>query len=265
MLCKRIIPCLDVTDGRTVKGVKFQDLRDVGDPVALAVAYQQQGADELLFLDISASHEGRETMIHVVEAVARELMIPFTVGGGISKLAHVKRMLVAGADKISVNTAAVNRPALISEIAETCGSQCCVLAIDARKTSDHDASKAPERWEVLTHGGRTVAMPDAVAWAKQAVALGVGEILLTSWDQDGTRQGFDLPLTRAIADAVPVPVIASGGAAGPQSFVDVFIDGHADAALAASIFHDGQWTVDALKATIERLSAPQPQRIPLRR
>ncbi|MGE0199765.1 MAG: imidazole glycerol phosphate synthase subunit HisF [Candidatus Melainabacteria bacterium] len=246
--CKRIIPCLDVTDGRTVKGVKFQNLRDVGDPVELARVYQDQGADELVFLDISASVEGRKTMLHVVEAVARVLMIPFTVGGGITTIEDVHRLLDAGADKVSVNTAAVNNPDLIRQIAQACGSQCCVLAIDARRFED--ATEEAPRWQVLTHGGRKATGRDALVWAKEAVALGAGEILLTSWDQDGTRAGFDLPLNRAFADALPVPVIASGGAGGPESFVAVFRDGHADAALAASIFHDGQWTVDALKAVI---------------
>ncbi len=250
MLCRRIIPCLDVAGGRTVKGIKFQNLRDIGDPVALAVVYQEQGADELLFLDISASHEGRETMFHVVEQVAESLMIPFTVGGGVSTLAHVKKLLNCGADKVSVNTAAVYNPQLIKEIADECGSQCCVLAIDARRRSDGNG------WEVLTHGGRKIAREDALAWAKEAVELGAGEILLTSWDRDGTHEGFDLELTRAFADALPVPVIASGGASGAGSFVDVFQQGHADAALAASIFHDGEWTVEGLKEVIKQEGIP---------
>jgi len=252
-LCKRIIPCLDVSHGRTVKGVNFQGLRDVGDPVELALQYQAQGADELLFLDISASVEGRGTMLETVRHVAQALMIPFTVGGGISTLEDVMRLLDAGADKVSVNTAAVARPELIREIAEHCGSQCCVLAVDARYNPEMQS------WEVLTHGGRTPTGQDALAWAKQAVSLGAGEILLTSWDKDGTLDGFDLPLTRAFAQALPVPVIASGGASGPESFVSVFKEGYADAALAASIFHDGTWTVDALKAKIE------PEGIPIRR
>ena len=242
MLCKRIIPCLDVADGRTVKGVNFQGLRDIGDPVALACHYQEQGADELVFLDISASAEGRATMMDVVAEVAANLMIPFTVGGGISTLEQVQALLARGADKVSVNTAAVLRPELIREIAQECGSQCCVLAIDAKRNGDI--------WEVLTHGGRRATGRDALQWAQEAVALGAGEILLTSWDRDGTLAGFDLPLTRAFADALPVPVIASGGASGPESFVAVFQDGHADAALAASIFHDHQWTVAALKAVL---------------
>jgi cyclase len=242
-LCKRIIPCLDVAEGRTVKGVRFQGLRDVGDPAAMGLMYQEQGADELVFLDISASHEGRQTMMRWVEAVAAPLMIPFTVGGGISELAQVKTLLAAGADKVSVNTAAVQNPRLIADIADACGAQCCVLAVDARKT-------APGHWEVLIHGGRTPTGKDALAWAEEAVALGAGEILLTSWDQDGTRSGFDCELTQAFARALPVPVIASGGAAGPESFVDVFRDGCADAALAASIFHDGDWTLAALKQVL---------------
>jgi cyclase len=240
--CHRIIPCLDVADGRTVKGVRFANLRDVGDPTELAERYQAQGADELMFLDISASVEGRETMIDVVRRVAERLMIPFSVGGGIREVSHVQRLLEAGADKVTVNTSAVARPALIAEIAQACGSQCCVLAIDARRKGDS--------WVVLTHGGRRETGLDALDWAREAVELGAGEILLTSWDQDGTRDGFDIPLTRRFAEALPVPVIASGGAAGPESFIDVFTRGRADAALAASIFHDGQWTVDSLKVKI---------------
>ncbi|HEY9745346.1 MAG TPA: imidazole glycerol phosphate synthase subunit HisF [Oculatellaceae cyanobacterium] len=247
-LCKRIIPCLDVKNGRTVKGVQFTGLRDVGDPVELAEQYQEQGADELMFLDISASVEGRATMVGVVRNVAHRLMIPFAVGGGISKLEDAKRLLDAGADKVSVNTAAVLRPELITEIATAFGSQCCVLAIDAKRNGDG--------WEVLTHGGNTRTGLDALSWAKQAVELGAGEILLTSWDQDGTRQGFDLALTRAFSQMLPVPVIASGGASGPDSFIDVFREGCADAALAASIFHDGQWRVDTLKEIIQKEGIP---------
>ncbi len=246
--CKRIIPCLDVAGGRTVKGVKFTNLRDIGDPVELAERYQAQGADELMFLDISASVEERATTIDLVRRVARVLSIPFSVGGGISQRDQVMRLLEAGADKVSVNTAAVQRPELIAEISEACGAQCCVLAVDARRNGPG--------WEVLTHGGRTPTGRDALAWGEEAVRLGAGEILLTSWDQDGTREGFDLPLTRAFSERLPVPVIASGGASGPQSFIDVFNDGAADAALAASIFHDGEWTVDALKAAIEQKGIP---------
>ncbi|MDX2084547.1 MAG: imidazole glycerol phosphate synthase subunit HisF [Candidatus Melainabacteria bacterium] len=244
MLTKRIIPCLDVdSHGRTVKGVQFQGLRDVGDPLEMALRYQEQGADELLFLDISASHEGRETMVSLVERLSEVLMIPFTVGGGISSLQQVLRLLSAGADKVSVNTAAVQSPSLISEIADACGRQCCVLAIDARfwKRTDRPV------WQVLTRGGRTETSMDAFLWASQAVELGAGEILLTSWDRDGTRSGFDLELNRYFSDNLSVPVIASGGAAGPQSFVEVFAEGNADAALAASIFHDGEYSISQLK------------------
>lgn len=243
--CKRIIPCLDVdSNGRTVKGIQFQGLRDMGDPVVMAATYEAQGADELLFLDISASHEGRQTLQDLVERVADTLSIPFTVGGGIATLAQVKTLLSRGADKVSVNSAAVARPQLIAEIAEACGSQCCVLAIDARRGPDRDGRAS---WDVLVKGGRQSTGLDALNWAQEAVALGAGEILLTSWDKDGTRDGFDLALTHQLASVLPVPVIASGGAAGPDSFVDVFQQGAADAALAASIFHEGQWTVDALK------------------
>lgn len=247
-LCRRIIPCLDVANGRTVKGVQFANLRDVGDPVELAERYQEQGADELMFLDISASVEGRNTMTEVVRRVAERLMIPFSVGGGIAQVGHVQRLLEAGADKVSVNTAAVRRPQLIREIAQACGSQCCVLAIDAKREGSD--------WKVLTHGGRQATGLDALQWARKAVELGAGEILLTSWDQDGMRSGFDLELTRTLADALPVPVIASGGAAGPASFIEVFTQGRADAALAASIFHDGQWTVNALKQEIVNAGVP---------
>lgn len=244
--CKRIIPCLDVASGRTVKGIQFQGLRDVGDPVELAQRYQEQGADELMFLDITATNEERGTFLSVVENVAACLMIPFSVGGGVRTLEDAKRLLEAGADKVSVNSAAVARPELLSEIAEAFGSQCCVLAIDAKRRPDvQDIC-----WDVLTHGGKRSAGMDALAWAKHAVELGAGEILLTSWDKDGTRDGFDLELTKAFATVLPVPVIASGGARGPESFVDVFQDAYADAALAASIFHDGEWTVNRLKAVL---------------
>lgn len=244
-LCKRIIPCLDVgADGRTVKGVRFSGLRDIGDPVALARRYQDEGADELLFLDISASVQGRGTMLDVVAEVARDLMIPFTVGGGISSLSQARALLQRGADKVTVNTAAVRDPDLISAIADAFGSQCCVLAIDARRVPDQG------RYEVLTHGGRTATGLDALGWAREAVRRGAGEVLLTSWDRDGTREGFDLALTRALASALPVPVIASGGAAGPESFLAVFQEGCADAALAASIFHEEEWSIAALKARL---------------
>lgn len=244
MLCKRIIPCLDVDSGRTVKGVRFKALRDIGDPVELAMEYQRQGADELVFLDISATPAGRETMFGLVERVADTLSLPFMVGGGITSLAQVERLLACGADKVSVNTAAVKDPCLIGEIAGTCGSQCCVLAIDAKRNGDS--------WEVLTHGGRKPAGIDALKWAIEAVERGAGEILLTSWDRDGTLEGFDIELTAAFSTALPVPVIASGGAKGPDSFADAFTKGKADAALAASIFHDGTWTVSALKQELKK-------------
>jgi cyclase len=245
MLCKRIIPCLDVDGGRTVKGVHFQGLRDVGDPAELAVLYQKQGADEIVFLDISATRERRRTLISVVEKVASKLMIPFTLGGGVSSQRQAALLLAAGADKISVNTAAVLRPHLIKEIASEHGSQCCVVAIDARRIQDGTG------WTVLTHGGRREAGRDAFLWAREAVRLGAGEILLTSWDRDGTRKGFDVALTKLFAENLPVPVIASGGAAGPESFVEIFTQGSADAALAANIFHDGLWSVDALKRELK--------------
>jgi cyclase len=250
-LCRRIIPCLDVAGGRTVKGVNFSNLRDMGDPVELATAYQMQGADELMFLDISASHEQRKTVLDLVSAVAEVLSIPFTVGGGIVELSDVQRLLASGADKVSVNTAAVKRPSLISEIARSCGSQCCVLAIDARKVTDGTTDKASPfaspSWEVLVQGGRQATGIDALEWARQSVENGAGEILLTSWDRDGTLEGFDLELVKVFAEGLSVPVIASGGAQGPDCFVDVFNSASADAALAATIFHDGSWTVNALK------------------
>jgi imidazole glycerol-phosphate synthase subunit HisF len=250
MLTKRIIPCLDVKAGRVVKGIQFQGLRDVGDPVALAKRYEAQGADELVFLDITASHDGRNTTLSMVKAVAQELSIPFTVGGGIHTLADAERLLDAGADKVSINTAAVTNPSLITAIATAYGSQCCILAVDARL-------RAPGHWMVLTHGGHQATDLDALAWAKQAVDLGAGEILLTSWDADGTRTGFDLPLTHTFATQLPIPVIASGGASGPQSFVDVFgPNGLADAALAASIFHDGDYTVNRLKQVLFEAGVP---------
>lgn len=243
--CKRIIPCLDVdSNGRTVKGVQFQGLRDIGDPVAMAQAYEAQGADELVFLDISASHEGRDTMEGVVEEIARVLRIPFTVGGGISQLSQVVSLLRRGADKVSINSAAVRNPQLINEIATHCGSQCCVLAIDARY---HGKRYGRDSWDVLVKGGREVTGLDALEWASEAVARGAGEILLTSWDKDGTRSGFDLALTAQLSEALSVPIIASGGGNGPDTFIDVFTTGKADAALAASIFHDGHWEVNALK------------------
>jgi cyclase len=242
MLAKRIIPCLDVTGGRVVKGVKFVELRDAGDPVECARAYEAQGADELTFLDITASSDGRDTMVEIVRAVARQVFMPLTVGGGIRVIDDVRRMLQAGADKVSVNTAAVQRPDLISEGARRFGSQCIVLAIDARRRTTGPG------WEVYTHGGRTPTGIDAVAWARDGVARGAGEILLTSMDCDGTKAGYDLELTRTISEAVHVPVIASGGAGTLDHLVDAVTTGRADAVLAASIFHFGEFTIPAVKA-----------------
>lgn len=251
-LCKRIIPCLDVANGTTVKGVKFTNLRTIGDPVELGLIYEEQGADELTFLDISASAEERATVVELVERVADNLSIPFTVGGGISTAADAKKLLGSGADKVSINTAAVQRPELIGEIANAWGSQCCVVAIDAR------AFTSPEqgRWEVLIKGGRVATGRDAFDWAKECVERGAGEILLTSWDRDGTLSGFDLDMVHTFARNLPVPVIASGGARDPESFVDVFKDASADAALAASIFHDGTYTIAQVKQRLRAAGVP---------
>lgn len=244
MLTKRIIPCLDVKEGRVVKGVSFVELRDAGDPVELAKFYDEQGADELVFLDISASHEGKETMVEVVRIVATELSIPFTVGGGIRTLDDMKRMLRAGADKVSLNTAALDRPELIKEGADFFGSQCIVVAIDAKRNGDS--------WDVYTHGGRNRTEWDAIEWAKKAVALGAGELLLTSMDSDGQKDGFDVELTKAVRDAVDVPVIASGGAGNREHFQQVFEQADADAALAASIFHYKETSVREVKQYLQR-------------
>ncbi|HRE00186.1 MAG TPA: imidazole glycerol phosphate synthase subunit HisF, partial [Ilumatobacteraceae bacterium] len=238
MRVARVIPCLDVTAGRVVKGVNFVGLRDAGDPVELAARYDREGADELVLLDITASSDGRATMVDVVARVAEQVFIPFTVGGGIRTVEDARRMLRAGADKISVNTAAFEQPELISEIAAEFGAQCVVCAIDARAALGADG-KPDGSYEVFLHGGRTPTGHDAVAWAERAVAQGAGEILLTSMDRDGTREGFELRLTRAIADAVPVPVIASGGVGTLEHLVAGIVDGGADAVLAASIFHFG--------------------------
>lgn len=246
MITKRIIPCLDVKDGRVVKGVQFVQLKDAGDPVELAKFYDQEGADELVFLDISASHEGRKTMIDVVERVAAELAIPFTVGGGINSLEDMKRMLRAGADKVSLNTAAVLNPEVITEGAAFFGSQCIVVAIDAKYDEELKS------WRVYTHGGRKKTELEAVSWAKEVVGRGAGEILLTSMDRDGEKSGFHLDLTRAISEAVSVPVIASGGAGNVKHFVDVFKKGKADAALAASIFHYKETSVREVKAYLKQ-------------
>ncbi|WP_017726311.1 imidazole glycerol phosphate synthase subunit HisF [Halalkalibacterium ligniniphilum] len=245
MLTKRIIPCLDVKEGRVVKGVQFVDLRDAGDPVELAAFYDQQGADELVFLDISASHEGRETMIDVVEKVAGTLAIPFTVGGGINSLEDMKRVLRAGADKVSLNTAAVLRPELITEGADYFGSQCMVVAIDAK----YDETLGS--WRIYTHGGRKPTEWEVREWAQEAVRRGAGEILLTSMDQDGAKTGFDVALTKAVSEAVPVPVIASGGAGAKEDFAEVFKEARADAALAASIFHYKETSVEEVKTYLK--------------
>ncbi len=241
-LAKRIIPCLDVDNGRVVKGVQFVDIRDAGDPVEIARRYDEQGADELTFLDITASHEDRETMVHVVEEVAGQVFIPLTVGGGIRKVADIRRMLNAGADKVAINTAAVHNPEFVREAAERFGSQCIVVAIDAKQVSQD-----PARWEIFTHGGRKPTGIDAIDWARRMVDYGAGEILLTSMDRDGTKAGFDLPLTRAVADAVSVPVIASGGVGNLDHLVEGILEGHADAVLAASIFHFGEYTIEQAK------------------
>ena len=242
-LAKRIIPCLDVDNGRVVKGVRFVDIRDAGDPVEVARRYDEQGADEITFLDITASSDDRETMVHVVEAVASEVFIPLTVGGGIRELGDVRRLLNAGADKVSINTAAVNDPALVKRASDHFGGQCIVVAIDAKQV----AGSGTARWEVYTHGGRRPTGLDAVEWARQVAEHGAGEILLTSMDKDGTRDGFDLALTRAVSDAVGVPVIASGGVGNLDHLVSGILDGHANAVLAASIFHYGEYTVSQAK------------------
>jgi cyclase len=239
-LAKRIIPCLDVTSGRVVKGVNFVELRDAGDPVEIARRYDEQGADELCFLDITASSDDRDLILHVIEEVAAQVFIPLTVGGGVRKVEDVRRLLNAGADKVSINTSAVQNPELVREAADRYGSQCIVVAIDAKRAGDH--------WEVYTHGGRKATGLDAVEWARQVQALGAGEILLTSMDRDGTREGFDLGVTRAVADAVDIPLIASGGVGTLEHLVDGVLKGGADAVLAASIFHFGEYTVPQAKA-----------------
>src|SRR5210317_1857816 len=243
-LAKRIIPCLDVDAGRVVKGVQFVDIRDAGDPVEIARRYDKEGADELTFLDITASSDQRDTMVHVVEKVAGEVFIPLTVGGGIREVADIRRMLNAGADKVGINTAAVFNPEFVKEAAERFGSQCIVVAIDAKQVSK--AGEAP-RWEIFTHGGRKPTGIDAIEWAQRMTQYGAGEILLTSMDRDGTRDGFDLALTRAVSDAVDVPVIASGGVGNLQHLADGVTEGKADAVLAASIFHFAEYTVGQAK------------------
>ena len=242
MLAKRIIPCLDVDAGRVVKGVQFVGIRDAGDPVEVAKRYNEEGADELVFLDITASHEQRDTMAHVVEEVASEVFIPLTVGGGVRVKDDIRRLLNAGADKVAINTAAVFNPEFVQEAADAFGSQCIVVAIDAKQVSQD-----PPKWEIFTHGGRKPTGINAVEWAKKMVDLGAGEILLTSMDRDGTRDGFDLALTNAVSQAVSVPVIASGGVGGLQHLVDGVKEGHADAVLAASIFHFAEHSVAEAK------------------
>ncbi len=238
-LAKRIIPCLDIDGGRVVKGVRFVDIRDAGDPVEIARRYDAEGADELTFLDITASHEGRDTMVHVVEAVAGCVFIPLTVGGGIRSLDDIRRMLNAGADKVAINTAAVFHPEFVQDAARRFGSQCIVVAIDAKRVGD--------RWEIFTHGGRNPTGIDAVEWAAKMEALGAGEILLTSMDRDGTKEGFDIPLTRAVSERVGIPVIASGGVGNLQHLAEGILEGKADAVLAASIFHFGEYSIREAK------------------
>ncbi|CBE69287.1 Imidazole glycerol phosphate synthase subunit hisF [Candidatus Methylomirabilis oxygeniifera] len=276
MLAKRIIPCLDVKDGRVVKGTRFVDLRDAGDPAEVAALYDQQGADELVFLDITASYERRDILLDVVRRTAEMTFTPLTVGGGVRVVEDIRTLLLAGADKVSLNTAAVERPELLTEAAMRFGSQCIVLAIDAKRVSDsvkcqvssvevagphtphptpHTPSGAP-RWQVYTHGGRTPTGLDAVGWAKQGEALGAGEILLTSMDRDGTKDGYDLALTRAVADAVTIPVIASGGAGTLDHLYEALVKGRADAALAASIFHFREYAIQDAKAYLRGRGVP---------
>jgi imidazole glycerol-phosphate synthase subunit HisF len=248
-LAKRIIPCLDVDNGRVVKGVQFVDIRDAGDPVEVANRYDQQGADEITFLDITASSDDRDTMVHVVEEVAGQVFIPLTVGGGIRSIEDIKRMLYAGADKVSINTAAVKDPEFVQRAAQQFGSQCIVVAIDAKRVNFDNNSY---HWEVFTHGGRETTGLDAVDWAKKMADFGAGEILLTSMDRDGTRDGFDIELTKAVSEAVNIPVIASGGVGNLEHLADGILYGKADAVLAASIFHFGEYTVAEAKACMSK-------------
>lgn len=259
MLAKRIIPCLDVKDGRVVKGVNFVDLRDAGDPVENARLYDEEGADELVFLDISATPEGHATTVEVVRQVATEVFMPFTVGGGVRRVEDVRTLLLAGADKVSINTAAVRDPGLLTAAAERFGSQCVVVAIDAKRVVEGPAEPAGDsgpRWTVYVSGGRVPTDRDAIAWAEEAVAAGAGEVLLTSMDADGTLGGYDVALTRAVAEAVPVPVIASGGAGRPEHFVEALTEGRADAALAASLFHDRMLSIGEVKAHLAARDVP---------
>jgi cyclase len=249
MLAKRIIPCLDVTAGRVVKGVNFVELRDAGDPVEIARRYDEQGADELTFLDITASSDDRDLILHIIEDVASQVFIPLTVGGGVRVVEDVRRLLNAGADKVSINTSAVTNPQLVADAACKYGSQCIVVAIDAKQV-------APDRWEVFTHGGRKQTGLDAIVWAQKMERLGAGEILLTSMDRDGTKSGFDLALTRKISDSISIPVIASGGVGNLQHLADGIKLGHADAVLAASIFHYGEYTVQEAKRFMDQQGIP---------
>lgn len=249
-LAKRIIPCLDVDAGRVVKGVNFVSIRDAGDPVEIARRYDDEGADELTFLDITASSDDRDTIVPVVETVASEVFIPLTVGGGVRTCADIRRLLNAGADKVSINTAAVANADFVGEASARFGSQCIVVAVDAKRVAAGGGNGGPERWEVFTHGGRNATGLDAVAWAARMAELGAGEILLTSMDRDGTRDGFDLALTRAVVDAVPVPVIASGGVGNLEHLSDGVLTGGADAVLAASIFHFGEYSVGDAKRSM---------------
>jgi cyclase len=256
MLAKRIIPCLDVTGGRVVKGVNFVELRDAGDPVEIAARYNEQGADELTFLDITATSDNRDLILHIIEAVASQVFIPLTVGGGVRTVADVRRLLNAGADKVSFNSAAVANPQVIRDASDRYGAQCIVVAIDAKRRVGDDRHARGPGWDVYTHGGRTNVHLDAVDWARRMAEMGAGEILLTSMDRDGTRIGFDLELTRAVSDAVPVPVIASGGVGALEHLSDGIRIGGADAVLAASIFHYGEFTVGQAKALLARDGIP---------
>ncbi len=256
MLAKRIIPCLDVTGGRVVKGVNFVELRDAGDPVEIAARYNEQGADELTFLDITATSDGRDLILPIIEAVASQVFIPLTVGGGVRTVEDVRRLLNAGADKTSFNSAAIAHPPVIREAADKYGSQCIVVAIDAKRRQGDDLLARGAGWDVYSHGGRKNTGLDAVAWARQMAEFGAGEILLTSMDRDGTKSGFDLALTRAVADAVPVPVIASGGVGNLEHLADGVQEGRADAVLAASIFHYGEYTVGQAKARMAERGIP---------
>ncbi len=251
MLKTRIIPCLDVDNGRVVKGVNFVDIIDAGDPVEQAKIYNNQGADELCFLDITATHEGRDTIIKTVERVANEVFMPMTVGGGISEISHIRNLLNAGADKVSINSAAVKNPDFVKEASDKCGSQCIVVAIDAKAKED-----GSEGWEIFTHGGRKGTGIDAVEWAVKMAEYGAGEILLTSMDRDGTKEGFNIPLTRAVSDAVRIPVIASGGVGNLDHLVEGVQEGHASAVLAASIFHFGEYTVREAKEAMQQAGIP---------